>query len=107
MNILEQEVIDFFRKHNIIRNNEMDSIINKPDYFADEAFFLMERFFQKFDIHKGYIDIDKFFNPLPALNLSHFLNVFGIKKSKYPEKSKITIGHMLEVAKRKEWFDPI
>ncbi|MFV5686549.1 DUF1493 family protein [Flavobacterium sp. GB2R13] len=107
MDELEKKVIDFFNKNNIVKNNKIDSSINKPNYFADEAFFLMEEFFVKFNIDKGYIDIDKFFNPLPTLSFKHFLNLFGLKKMEYPEKPKITIGHMIEVAKRKEWFDPI
>ena len=106
MNILEKKVMDFFKKYNIIENNKIDTIINKPNYFADEAFFLMEEFFIKFDINRGYINIDRFFNPLPTLSLRHFLNMFGLKKIKYPQKPKITIEHMIKVAEKKEWFDP-
>lgn len=106
MDELEKKVIDFFNKNNIVKNDKIDSIINKPNYFADEAFYLMEEFFVKFNIDKGYIDIDKFFNPLPTLSFKHFLNIFGLKKTEYPEKPKITIEHLIKVAEKKEWFDP-
>jgi hypothetical protein len=106
MDKIDQKVIKYFQECNIIKNNKIDSIINKSDYYADEAFFLFENFFEKFNIEKGYIDIDKFFNPLPKLNLKHFLNLFRLKKKQYIDKPKITIEHMIKVAKKKEWFDP-
>lgn len=106
MEELQKKVIDFFKKNNIIESDNTNSIINKPNYFADEAYFLMEDFFMKFNIDKGYIDIDNFFNPLPTLNFIHFLNLFGLKKIKYMDKPKITIEHMIKVAEKGQWFDP-
>lgn len=109
---LEKKIIYFFKKNNIIendkndKNDKNDNFINKPNYFADEAFFLMQEFFAEFNIHKGYIDIDKFFNPLPIISLNHILNIFGLKHIKYPQKPKITIEHLIKVAKKNEWFDP-
>ena len=98
--------MDYFVKNNIVQGNDRNYVINKPDYFADEAYFMMEDFFFKFNIDKGCIDIDTFFNPLPSLNFKHFLNLFGFKKIKYPQKIEITIQHMIKVAEKKEWFDP-
>lgn len=107
MDKLEKEVIFFFKKNKVVKSDEIDNIINQPDYLADEAFFLMEDFFVKFNINKGYIDIDKFFNPLPNLNFKNFFNIFRLKKRRYPDRPKITIEHMIKVAEKKEWFDPI
>lgn len=106
---IHDEVLIFFRK-NISKNIDENYIINNPDYLGDEATFLLEDFFTRFNIQKGYLEIDDYFNPLPppiGCLLGWITFIFTFKFPKYEQKHPvITVGHMIEVAKRKEWFDP-
>ena len=106
MESINHRVLKFFQDYFLKKEISENFIINKPDYLADEAFFLMEEFFKQFKIEKGYLDIDKYFNPLPKLTLKHLWNLFTFNLPKNKQKPLITIAHMIEVAKRKEWFDP-
>lgn len=104
MNINEN-VLSFFR-NKISKEIDENYIINNPNYLGDEATFLLEDFFKKFDIQSGYLEVDKYFNPLPSpmgCLWSWITFTFPKNKQKYPV---ITISHMIEVAKRKEWFEP-
>lgn len=102
---VSKEVLIFFRKK-ISKSVDENYIINNPNYLSDEATLLFEDFFLKFNIQKGYLEIDDYFNPLPS-PLGCFFNwitfTFPKRKQKYP---LIKVAHMIEVAKRKEWFDP-
>jgi hypothetical protein len=98
-------VLSFFRK-NISKNVDENYIINNQNYLGDEATFLLEDFFKKFDIQSGYLEVDKYFNPLPSpmgCLWSWITFNFPKNKQKYPI---ITVRHMIEVARRKEWFEP-
>ncbi|CAA7386971.1 DUF1493 family protein [Chryseobacterium fistulae] len=99
MNIRD-EVLLFFRK-NISKNVDENYIINNPNYLGDETNLLLEDFIKKFDIQSGYLEVDKYFNKLPSF--WEIITFSRDKKQKYPI---ITVSHMIEVAKRKEWFDP-
>jgi hypothetical protein len=68
---------------------------------------------KKFSITKGFLDIEKYFQPTypSGIGVFAFLKLFLsrfslVKKLPIEPKSPITIAHMIEVAKRKEWFDP-
>jgi hypothetical protein len=102
---INEEVLIFFRKE-LSKKIDKNYVINNPNYLGDEANFLLEDFFKKFDIQSGYLEVDKYFNPLPSpMGCLWSWIIFNFPKSeqKYPI---ITIAHMIEVAKRKEWFDP-
>lgn len=108
MKTLKDEVTDFFLNEKIINSNGLNSIINKPNLFIDEALFLFERFFKRFEIDKGYINLDDFFNPLPALNLRYIFNHLILRrKLRLEQKKIITLEHMIKVAEKKEWFNPL
>lgn len=105
MENIEERVMSFFKK-NISKNIKEDYVINHPDFLGDEATFLLKDFYKEFGINKGYLDVDRYFNPVPfpfkfLINLLTFN--FPKEKQKIPI---ITVKHMIEVAKRKEWFDP-
>lgn len=100
MKDLERKVVDFFSKYDIPIKDE-NAIINPDFILSDDANIIMESFIKEFDIEKGYLEIDKFFEPLPNINFNLFK-----KKRKKLNRPLITIAHMIEVAKRKEWFDP-
>ncbi|UPQ80465.1 DUF1493 family protein [Flavobacterium azooxidireducens] len=108
MSEVEKEVITFFKEKRIISESDnINTIINKPDYLADEAYFLMESFFEKFKVEKGYLDIDKYFNPLPKLDLKYFINLLRFKRIVNNQKPVITLYHLIKVAEKREWFDPV
>jgi hypothetical protein len=103
--VINENVLSFFRKK-ISKKVKESYIINSPNFLADEATILFEDFFVKFDIKQGYLEIDNYFNPLPSplgCLLSWLTFSFPKRNQKYPI---ITVSHMIEVAKRKEWFDP-
>ncbi|MCL1655939.1 DUF1493 family protein [Elizabethkingia miricola] len=97
---IESRVLNFFKK-NISKKVDKDYIINNPNYLGDEANILLEDFIKEFNISSGYLEVDKYFNKLP--NFWEIITFSRDKKQKYPI---IKISHMIEVAKRKEWFDP-
>lgn len=101
MNTIENDVLIFFKKS---LSNKLTISSNLTDFCKneDDAFYLFLEFFEVFKIEKGYLDVDKYF-----YSRSSFWDMITFKKVKQDEKTKITIGHMIEVAKRKEWFDPI
>lgn len=102
---IDENVLSFFTKKISKKINE-SYVINNPNYLADEATILLEDFFKKFDIQSGYLEVDKYFNPLPSpMGCLWSWMTFNFPKNeqKYPI---ITVRHMIEVAKRKEWFDP-
>lgn len=102
---IDGRVLYFFRNKISKKINE-NYVINNPNYLADEATLLFQDFFVKFDIKQGYLEIDNYFNPLP----SPLGCLFGLIRFNFPKRKQkypiITVSHMIEVAKRKEWFDP-
>ena len=102
---IEDKVLFFFKK-NISKKVQKGYIINNHEYLDDEAFFLMNDFFKEFDINSGYLDIEKYFNPTPS-PLGCLFSWLLLSPPKYKQKHPvIKVSHMIEVAKRKEWFDP-
>ncbi|WP_306350861.1 DUF1493 family protein [Flavobacterium sp. '19STA2R22 D10 B1'] len=101
MNELEKDVLLFFRK---ALNKEIRVSSNLSDFckYEDDAFYLFLEFFEKFKIKKGYLDLDKYFYKTPK-----FWDIIRFKKIKQKQKQPITIGHMIEVVKKGEWFDPL
>ena len=109
MKSLEISVVDFFNKW-IFREeqNSLDTVINTINLDREDAVMIFEEFLNEFDIESGSssFDIDKYFYKLSFLD-SLLIFIFPKKiQKKYSKKNPITIKHMIEVAKRKEWFDP-
>lgn len=101
MSTIENDVLIFFKKS---VSNKLTLSSNLTDFckYEDDAFYLFLEFFEVFKIEKGNLDLDKYF-----YSKSSFWDIIKLKKVKQDEKPKITIEHMIEVAKRKEWFNPI
>lgn len=105
MESIEERVMIFFRK-NISKNIKEDYIINHPNFLGDEATFLLVDFYKEFGINKGYLEVDKYFNPVP-FPFEFLIDLLTFNFSKEKQKHPIiTVKHMIEVAKRKEWFEP-
>lgn len=110
MESLQNKVINFFRKW--ISKDEpylLDTVLNTIDLDREDAIMMFEEFLNEFGIDSGYstFEIDKYFYKLNFWD-ALLINVFTKRiKTKYPSKPPITISHMIEVAKRKEWFDPV
>ncbi|AZB18816.1 DUF1493 family protein [Chryseobacterium indologenes] len=100
MKDLEKKIIDFFSKYDI-PIKDVNAIINPDFILSDDANIIMGRFIKEFNIEKGYLEIDKFFEPLSSISFNLFK-----KKGKKVNRPLITVAHMIEVARRKEWFDP-
>lgn len=109
MNNLDKEVMDFFKINDglHIKVKDEKSIINPQKLLNDEAEIILELFFDKFNV-KGIenLYIDKYFYNLTDFGLKYWLSLLKLKKYVLPPKPHITIAHMIEVAKRKEWFEP-
>jgi hypothetical protein len=105
MEVIEYRVIKYFSKFGI-KSMDKNSIINPDNFLSDDANLMMKGFIDEFQINQGYLQIDRYFNPLPALCLKYFWNLITFNVPKLQPKPPVTIAHMIEVAKRKEWFDP-
>ncbi|CAA7386972.1 DUF1493 family protein [Chryseobacterium fistulae] len=110
---IEDNVINFFQRSLDEKMINKNTIINNDDYSSEDAFFMLEVFFEIFDIEKGYLDMDKYFRPTYPYGIGIYPLIKGIlskfnwaKKPIIEPKPPITIAHMIEVAKRNEWFDP-
>ncbi|NCO64451.1 MAG: hypothetical protein COW66_14120 [Flavobacteriaceae bacterium CG18_big_fil_WC_8_21_14_2_50_34_36] len=105
MKTIESNVIAFFNQWLPKEmGNNVNTVINTINLDREDAIMIFEEFINEFDILSGYssFDIDKYFYPQKS-----FWNIIMYKKVKKEEKPKITIAHMIEVAKKKEWFDPL
>ena len=101
MNEINNEVLVFFKKALINNRLSESSCINDFCKDEDDAFYLFLEFFDIFKIEKGNLDLDKYF-----YSKTNFWDRILLKKIKQDEKQKITIKHLIEVAKTKHWFDP-
>lgn len=104
MNI-QEKVILFFNEwgiyHNKLKNKTIINDINQ-DYMDLE--WLFESFFKEFNIKNSHtFDVSKYFYKISFFN--KVLIELGFKVY-VQSKPPIIIEHMIEVAKRKEWFDP-
>lgn len=103
MNIQEKVVL-FFNKWGIYDKQKNKTIINNINEDFMDLEWLFESFFKDFDIKNSYdFDVSKYFYQIPIFN--KVLMKLGFK-FKIEPKPPITIDHMIEVAKRKKWFDP-
>jgi hypothetical protein len=106
MKNIEKDVCDFFKIHIVgLELIDEKTIVNFPDMLVDDGELILEAFNAEFNIINCDLNFDKYFNPVK----SPFFILYDFFKStkrlqKIPE---ITVGHMINVAKRKKWFDPI
>ena len=108
MTQLEIEIIDFFKLSTALKNINLDTNLGSEKYeiFDLDAEILMESFFKKYDIDYSNFMIDKYFiYPDYSWKSLFFFRAF-FKKVEYPVKPALRIKHLIEVAKRKEWFEP-
>ncbi|WP_347066561.1 DUF1493 family protein [Flavobacterium sp. WV_118_3] len=110
MESLENRVINFFNKW-VLKDDKisLDTIINTINLDREDAISIFEEFLTEFDIKSGYatFEIDRYFYKLTFWD-ALFINMFTKRiEKKYAKKTPITIAHMIEVTKRKAWFDPI
>lgn len=102
------KVLDFLINHTGIKSLKNNSNIAGDEYkiFDLDAENLMEDFFKEFEVnYEGFV-VDKYFNyPDYSWKELVFFKPF-FKKKLFPEREELLISHMIEVAKRKEWFDP-
>jgi len=100
---MKDKVISFFVKK---MNKEIgvDSEINDMGYFGLDGWALMSDFFDEFEIRNSEdFEIYSFF--VEELSFIDFMKK-GYKK-RIKEKNSLSINHLIKVAERKEWFDPI
>lgn len=106
-NRTERDVILFFVNNGLYSNEiEGDTIINKKGYDYWDMVELLEEFFTHFDIkNPEEFNVKKY---LYRFNFCSFMRkVFFIERDKKENFIiPITVSHMIEVAKRKEWFEP-
>jgi hypothetical protein len=102
MDTIEYNVLAFFKK--ALLNNKLTKFSFLTDFCKneDDAFYLFLEFFEKFKIERGNLNVDKYFYPK-----SSFLDFITFKKVIQEDKPKITIEHLIKVAEKKEWFDPL
>lgn len=102
---IQEKTILFFKKWGIYDNKlKNETIINtsNQDFFDMEM--IIESFFKECNIsNNNGFNVTKYLYRIPFLN--NLLIKLGFK-IKIESKPPITISHMIEVAKRKEWFDP-
>ena len=105
MNINE-EVLFFFR-NKLSKKITPNTAINYLFPWEDEIYDQLVLFFEKYNINPKCFNMLKYFYPnpesIPILKLWYGLIVGKYKSKNLPP---LTISHMIEVAKRQEWFDP-
>ncbi|MCD0473220.1 DUF1493 family protein [Flavobacterium sp. EDS] len=108
MTQLETEIINFFKSSTGLKNIDLDTNIGSEEYkiFDLDAENLMETFFKKYNINYSNFTVSKYFIYPDYSWKSLIFFRFFFNKVKYPLKSKLTIKHLIEVVKKKEWFDP-
>ncbi|WP_161568413.1 DUF1493 family protein [Flavobacterium cupreum] len=105
---LETEIANFFKSTTGLRDIDLNTNIGDEKYkiFDLDAENLMETFFKKYNIDYSNFIVSKYFiYPNYSWRSLVFIRLF-FDKVEYPLKPALTIKHLIEVAKRKEWFDP-
>lgn len=102
---IEQKVVSFFKEWGIYNNNlKNKTIINTIDQDFLDMEMVFELFFKEFNVSNSeMLNVNKYFYKISFFN--KLLMKLGFELKIKPKPS-LTISHMAEVAKRKEWFDP-
>ncbi len=96
----------FFRE-NLSKKMTTDTIINSMFPWEDDVYSQLVMFFAKYNIEAKDFKILRYFHPNPeSINILKLW--YGLITGKFKSKNlpPLTVSHMIEVAKRKEWFDP-
>ena len=105
MENIEKNVFAFFKQHlRNVKHFDKKTIINSPDLLVDDGGIILEEFVELFNVENCSLDLDKYFNPLknPFITLIDYFK----NRKRVQKRPIITIGHMIEVAEKGEWFDP-
>ncbi|HRB70455.1 MAG TPA: DUF1493 family protein [Flavobacterium sp.] len=99
---LKNDVIFF------IKNIDENTNIASPQYkiFDIDAEYVMEYFFKEFKIEFSNFKIENYFL-YPDYSWKSILFIRLFFKQKKPAKLSLTINHLIKVAEKGEWFDPI
>lgn len=103
---MEENIINYFKEVGWYdKFLHTKTVINQSDMDQEDAVFILEIFFQKFNIvNPQDFDIDKLLYHRSFV--SHIKTMFGFAIVE-EEKPKITIEHMIKVADKREWFLPV
>jgi len=103
---IEKRVLQFFQ-NNLHKKVNIDTVINRIFSWEDDVYDEFVLFFEKFEINPKDFNILKYFYPNPE-SIFIFKLWYGLIIGKFKSKNlpPLTVAHMIEVAKRKEWFDP-
>lgn len=109
MENIETRVLVFFEKWHLSSKKGFDTVINSVFLSQDDAIMIFEDFLMEFKIELGYtsFDVDKYFYKISILDTILYYFLKKNFEKKYKKKPPITIRHMIEVAKKREWFDPL
>lgn len=101
-NEIKKNVITFFGKYSQAKLDENTEINNELGLLGDDADAMLFAFMKRFNVNFENVDFDKYFVPEPLLKYWYY-------KWFNPEKLRrkpLTLGHMVEVAKKGYWFEP-
>lgn len=106
-NPTEEDVILFFKQHGAYSDRDgIHTVLNTTDRDYLDLIEMFEEFFTIFNLIKNPedFDVDKYFYEHTFTDFIKW--IFCIKNKNLPVYPPITIAHMIEVVKRKEWFEP-
>lgn len=105
---LKDRVVDYFIMETGIKAIQFNTNIADVRYkiFDIDAEVLMENFFKKFEVNCNGFVIDEYFYYPEYSWKELFFFKFLFKKKQYPVLKDLPISHLIEVVKRKEWFEP-
>lgn len=108
MTKLEIEIVNFFKSSTGLKNIDINTNIGNKKYkiFDLDAENLMESFFEKYSVNYSNFIVSKYFiYPDYSWRSLIFIRLF-FDQVEYPLKPALTIKHLIEVVKKKEWFEP-
>ncbi|MGM5631388.1 DUF1493 family protein [Apibacter raozihei] len=103
---IENKVIDYFkRKFKGFVKIDENTILNKLYTTEDEIYFELVDYFEYFKIKINDFNILDYFYPELTLNLKDIWARLTGKNKRTPIPL-LTIGHLIKVAEKGEWFEP-
>ncbi|HEU4496921.1 MAG TPA: DUF1493 family protein [Flavobacterium sp.] len=105
----QEETVLFFRSITGLKNINLDSNIASPEFsiFDLDAEHIMRSFFNKFNVKSSGFKTEDYFQypDYSWKNMIIFRPFF--KQKPYPVKSRLTLYHLADVAKKGIWFAPL
>lgn len=108
-NNLKEDVIFFIKDLTGIKKIDENTNIASPDFgiFDIDAEHIMQSFFDKFQIDERNFSIESYFQ-YPNYSWKDIILIrFFFKKKRYLDKLPLTINHLVEVAQKGYWFNPV